>query len=167
MAHVWATLYLALMLLTQALHVFGLPANWALLLLAVLWKWTHPEADMTGWFFFNLAAVALVGEIVEFFSQMWGTKRFGGTSKGMWAAFIGAIVGAIMGAPFLFGLGSLAGALAGGFAGGFVAELAQGRPLAEANRAAWGGFWGRVFGLVAKVALGMLMFVLTAPRIWP
>ena len=74
MEHVWATLYLAIMLLTQAMHVFSLPANWALLLLAVLWKWTHPEADMTGWFVISRPGVR-VPKLAPKISRGYGESR--------------------------------------------------------------------------------------------
>jgi uncharacterized protein YqgC (DUF456 family) len=167
MMTVWAVLAILGMALSLALHILGLPANWVLLAIAAGYKLVFP-ATPVGWSFFGLlAAIAAAGELIELAAQFWGCKRFGGTTRGNWGAFLGAVIGAITGAPFLFGLGALIGALAGGFLGSLLVELAQGRPRPEALRAACGAFWGRVFGLAVKVSLGIVMLFLTVPRIWP
>ena len=65
------------------------------------------------------------------------------------------------------GLGALLGALAGAWLGCFLAELAKGRPGAEACRAAVGCMAGRFLGTVCKLACGGLVLAVTAQCIWP
>ncbi|MBI9111344.1 DUF456 domain-containing protein [Maridesulfovibrio ferrireducens] len=161
-----AVLVILLMLCSLALHIFGLPANWILLAFVIGWKIFLPET--MSWNFISiLAVIALIGEILEFAAQYFGGKKYGATGRGSLGAFIGAIAGAILGAPFFFGLGALPGALLGSFGGCLVLELSHGRSFAEAQHSAWGAFWGKAFGLAIKVSLGVWMFTMSIPKIWP
>lgn len=161
-----AVLVIALMLLSLGLHIFGLPGNWVLLILAVAWKFFQPEA-MTWNFVMILGLIAVVGEVLEFAAQYMGGKKYGASGRGNFGAFVGAIVGAMLGAPFLFGLGALPGALFGSFGGCLVLEMSHGRKFDEAKTCAWGAFWGKAFGMTVKVSLGVWMFVMSVPRVWP
>lgn len=167
MAAVWAGLFVALLVLVLCLHVFGLPANWILLALVAVWRWAHPQMDAGVWFFVLLAVLAATGEIVEFVSQAWSVKRFGGSSRANWWSILGAIVGAVVGAPFFFGLGALPGALIGAWLAAVTAELSLGRCREEALRSGWGALFGKVLGLSVKLGLGATMLVLAARQLWP
>lgn len=166
MIHIGAGLVVGLMILSLMLHIFGLPANWLVLGLVGLWKWLQPEADLSWMFMGILAGMALCGEVLEFLSQMWGAKKYGGSKKGNWGAILGAIAGSIFGAPFFFGLGALPGALLGAYGGCLGVELITGRTLPEARSAAKGALWGKMFGMVTKIALGGVMVWLSIPRVW-
>ncbi len=167
MAELGAILFILFMLLCWASNFFNLPGNWINFLLLGLWKWAHLDMS-AGWIFFStIFILALIAELIEFFSQIWGARKYGGTNKGSWAAFFGAFAGAIFGAPFLLGLGAIFGAIAGAFAGSLIVELLDRRTWSEALRASKGAMWGRVFGMVAKAGLGMLMITLSIPKIWP
>ncbi len=162
-----AIVFILLMLLCWGSIFFNLPGNWINLILLLIWKWTHVQMD-AGWIFFlSLLLISGIAEILEFFSQIWGSKRYGGTSKGSWGALIGAIVCAIVGAPFLFGIGAIIGAVAGAFIGSLTFELVSGRNWLEAIRASKGAMFGRIFGFVAKAGLGMLMLSWSIPKVWP
>ncbi|WP_320008195.1 DUF456 domain-containing protein [Maridesulfovibrio sp.] len=161
-----AILVILLMLCSLALHIFGLPANWLILALAACWKFYQPVA-ITWNFIIILGMIALAGEVFEFMAQYLGCKKYGATGRGNIGAFIGAIAGAILGAPFFFGLGALPGALLGSFGGCFALELTHGRSFAEARYSAWGAFWGKAFGMAMKISLGVWMFVMSVPKIWP
>ena len=167
MEYVWAVLVLGLMLGTQFLHVFTLPANWLLLILALVWKLAVPDGGLDWTFIGVLAGMALLGEIIEFASQAWSAKKFGASAKGNLGGLIGAVLGAIFGAPLLLGLGALLGALLGAFAGCYLFEKAHGRGELESRRAAWGAFWGKMFGICVKIGLGGVMFFECTTRIWP
>jgi hypothetical protein len=159
--------FLLLLFLVWALNFFSLPANWINIGLLALWKWTQPDMPGGWWFFIGLIALAGVAELIEFLSQMLGSRRYGGSNRGSWGALIGAIAGAVLGAPFFLGLGSILGALIGAFAGSLGVELAAGRSWTEAIRASKGAMLGKVLGFVAKAALGMVMITWSIPRVWP
>jgi uncharacterized protein len=167
MAFVWAGLFLIGLVALLLLHVFGLPANWLILLAMGVWQWIHPQLGLDWGFFILLLGLCVLGELVEFAAQLWGGKRFGGSRRGAWAAVLGAIVGGVLGAPFLFGLGAVPGSLLGAFAASFLVEVGQGYAFPAAYRAAWGAMYNKILGMVAKVGLGAAMIALSFGRIWP
>ncbi|MBN2141024.1 MAG: DUF456 domain-containing protein [Desulfovibrionaceae bacterium] len=164
---IWAALFILILFAVLGLHVFTLPANWVILTLLAVWKWLHPEGDMTWTFVGLMAGLAVAGEGLEFASQALGAKKFGASGRGNLGGIIGAVLGAVLGAPLLFGLGAVIGALAGAFAGCLISERVHGRPMDQAWRAAWGSFWGKALGLTVKISLGAVMLALSLPRIWP
>jgi len=166
MSAFWTASFLSLLLFVLLLHVFSLPANWIVLGLAVLWKVTHPEQNLSWGFMLFLAFFAAVGEGLELGAQIVGARQFGSTGKGNIGGILGAILGAIFCAPFFFGLGALFGAVAGAYAGCLILELGQGRSFGESNKAAWGAFFGKTFGLIAKFGAGAAMVAVLASRIW-
>jgi hypothetical protein len=166
MATTWAVLFSILCFLVLLTHVFSLPANWALLVLALVWKLFNPEMT-EGWLFFvALLGICGVSEILEHITQVFGSRRGGATTKGVWGAIIGAIVGSIVGAGFLFGVGAIPGAIVGAYGGALLMEMEQGRPFAEANRAAVGSVFGKVLGMVLKAGLGVWMMYMIMMRVW-
>lgn len=165
MAYVFAVLCIGLMIASLFLLVLGLPGNWIIFGLALLWS-VFGGAGF-GWHFFALLlGLAVLGEIMEFAAGYFGGKRFGGTNKGSLGGIIGALVLGILCAPILFGLGALLGALAGGFIGSFLFEKYHGMETARAVKAALGTMIGRFGGFLAKLGVGIAMIVLAAPRIW-
>jgi hypothetical protein len=167
MTYFLAGLFFLLLFFAVALNVFGLPGNWFGLGLVLIWKWIHPEMDASWGFFLLLLAIAGVGELLEFGSQFWGAKNYGGSNKGSWGAFVGALIGAVLAAPVLMGLGALLGALLGAFVGALVVELLGSRPWSEAMQAAKGAMFGRVLGIVVKLGLGIVILALVVSRVWP
>jgi len=166
MDYAYASLFLALLLAALGLHIFSLPANWVMIGLTALWALIH-AGHAWGGLFVILVVLAVSGEVVEFLAQYFGAKRFGASSKGNLGGLLGAFAGAILGAPFFFGFGALFGAVAGAFIGCYLFERNHGKTAAEAKRAAWGAMYGKVFGLVSKIGLGMVMWLAVAREIWP
>ncbi|MCF8030400.1 MAG: DUF456 domain-containing protein [Desulfohalobiaceae bacterium] len=162
-----AALLLLLMLLAWASIFFSLPGNWINVALLGLWKLFYPEMPAGWWFFLGLLLLAAIGEALEFASQWWGGKRYGGSSRGNWGSLAGALVGAIVGAPFFLGVGALVGAVAGAFLGSLILELVSGKEVARAIHASKGAMLGRVLGFAAKAGLGMVLIVLALPKVWP
>lgn len=161
-----AILCILLMTVSLLLHLFGLPANWLVLIFAALWTFFAPQETMTWQVLAVLAGLAVIGEILEMLmSAIWG-KKYGGSNSGMIAGMIGALIGAILGAPILFGVGALFGALIGAFLGALAMELFKGRSSGESVRAAWGTMLGRFGGTILKTAIGFAMVGIAAPRIW-
>jgi uncharacterized protein YqgC (DUF456 family) len=167
MAEVWAALFIGLLGLCFLSQIFTLPGNWLIAGLAAAWKYFHPEVD-EGWrmviILFGLAAVS---EALQYVSQIWSVKRYGGSSRANWWSIIGSVIGAVALAPIAFGLGAIPGAFAGAYAGGYLAEFSQGKDRSQSHRAAMGAFFGSVFGMVAKFGVGAFMLIMTARGIWP
>ncbi|MDR2603957.1 MAG: DUF456 domain-containing protein [Desulfovibrio sp.] len=161
-------LLLTLMGAVLLLNLLTLPANWIMIFLVFIWRVANPQPgamDMV--YFVSLIGLAVVGEVVEFFAQAWGTKKYGSSNTGMLGGIIGAIAGALLCAPFFLGLGALAGALAGAWCGCFLFEILRGRPAGDAAQAAKGALLGRFCGIFIKCGIGAAMLVLTYHAVWP
>jgi uncharacterized protein len=159
-------LFILLLVVGLLVNIVGLPGNWVNIGLLGLWRWGHPDMPAGWWFFLSILALAGLAELVEFWSQMEGARRYGGTRGGAWGAFLGGVAGSILMAPFFLGVGVLIGAVAGAFLGCLVLEILAGRGLAESLHASRGALWGRVFGMVAKFGAGAYILVAGAARVW-
>lgn len=101
--------------------------------------------------------VIIVVTILDYVVPAWGTKRFGGTSWGVWGSTIGVIVGLFFGAVGVV-LGPLVGAIAG--------ELIGGKDLNQAMKAGWGSFVGLLCGTIIKLICCGLMTTYLIQAIW-
>jgi uncharacterized protein YqgC (DUF456 family) len=154
-----STVIFLVLLLAFTTHVFGLPANW--IIIAILWAWDlmTPDARIPVSMYLVYLGAAFLGECIEFALQVFGARKYGASRSGNWGAIAGAIAGAIFGAPFFFGLGALVGAVLGAYLGCLGIELMNGRPAAEARRAALGAMFGKVMGLSVKIGIGAILLV--------
>ena len=160
--------FLCLLGLVLLLNVFGLPGNWIMLGLVLLYWLLAPEhGGLTAWYWFLAVPVLAAGEAAEIGLLALQARRYGSSGGGTLAGLAGAVVGAVLMAPLFFGLGALLGALAGAWLGCYLAELARGRTGAEACRAALGCMTGRFLGTVCKLACGGVVLAVTAQCIWP
>lgn len=177
-AYALVVLFALLGLACLLLLVLGLPGTWVMLAIAFAIELADAfllpgDAAVTfGWELLALCAgLALVGEGIEAVAGVAGTRYGGGTRRGMVGAFAGGLVGAI----FLTGLlpipvlGTLFGAMLGAFLGAWIGEAtgpeARGR---EHNlRAALGAALGKLGGTIAKLAIGVVMWVLLVRAAWP
>jgi uncharacterized protein YqgC (DUF456 family) len=81
---------------------------------------------------------------------VYGTKKFGGTSYGVWGCTIGLIVGFFIGPV---------GIIIGPFVGAFIGEMMANSDTHKAFKAALGSFIGFLLGTVIKlVACGIMMW---------
>lgn len=150
-----------------ALNLFGLPANWLILGAIALWEYfwpLAPDLSVLQWAF--LTGLALAGELAETVLQVFRAKKYGSSSRGAYAAVIGAIAGAIVLSPLFWGLGALAGALLGSFTGCYIIERLSDRPHAQALKSAWGALTGNLIGAAAKIGMGALIIITAAHWLW-
>lgn len=152
-----------------ALTLLSLPGGWLLLLVAVVCWWLVPSFD-NWWWIGGAAFLAILGEIVEFFSSVLGAKVGGSGRHGAWGAFIGGLVGAIAGTVLIPVpvVGTIAGGVVG--AGVLAALFERGggkRTWRDSSRAGTGAAVGRLFATVLKAAVVSIMGVLlVAGGIW-
>ena len=156
----------ALMVASLALLVFGLPGVWVMIALASLWDIVSGDGHFTWQTYALMVGMAVAAEVIEFLAGHFGTKKFGGSTKGSFGGMAGAIVGAILCAPLFFGLGALLGAMGGAFAGCLAVELLRGTPTSQAARAAWGTTLGRFGGFVVKVGIALALLFYVLPLMW-
>ncbi|MFH0758800.1 MAG: DUF456 domain-containing protein [Bacteroidota bacterium] len=119
----------------------GPPISWAGFLLL---KWTgYIEENLEGYdlvLWILLFFVVLV-TILDYVVPIWGTKKYGGSKRGVWGATFGVIAGLFFG-PL--------GIIIGPFLGAYIGEITSGKKEGEALKAAWGSFVGFMMGVGMK-----------------
>jgi uncharacterized protein YqgC (DUF456 family) len=116
-------------------------------------------------------ALAVLGELLEFFSGVLGVKKGGGSRRGLVGAFVGAFLGVFLTPLFVFVpfLGVFLGVLLGTFAGALIGELSHERSTLETSfRPALWAALGRLLGTTGKMALATviwLVFTVSAFRL--
>lgn len=119
---------------------------------------------MTGWDVVSLSLIfiflglAIFGEVGDYLFSVASGKRYGASKYSLIGSFIGAVVGSILGLPLPV-IGNLLGAFLGAFVGAFVTEFILGNDLLQATRSGVGVLFGKIFGSIVKVAIGMGMIV--------
>lgn len=99
-------------------------------------------------------AIALLVTLLDYWFPIYGTKRTGGSKRGMWGAALGLIVGIFLFPPI--------GVIVGPFVGALMGEFSAGKPPNIAMRAAFGSLLGLLAGILVKFfyALAAIIFVL-------
>ena len=128
----------------------GPPISWAGLLLL---KWTD-FVDDHGAAYENalwiLLFFVILVTILDYVVPIMGTKKFGGSKRGVWGATIGVVVGLFFG-PL--------GIIIGPFLGAYIGEISTGKKDKDALRAAWGSFMGFLLGVGLKLMVcGTILF---------
>jgi hypothetical protein len=128
----------------------GPPISWVGLLLL---KWTdyitdHGEAY--GNALWILLFFVILVTILDYVVPIMGTRKFGGSKRGVWGATIGVVVGLFFGPP---------GIIIGPFLGAYIGEITTGKKERDALRAAWGSFVGFLLGVGMKLMVcGAILF---------
>jgi uncharacterized protein YqgC (DUF456 family) len=167
MAIVWALLFVLAMLIAWCTNLLGLPGNWLMVALAVVY-WILKPADAGATLSITvlivMAVLAAVGELLEISMSAVSISKAGGGRKSAWYAISGSIVGGIvgifMGVPLPL-IGPIAGSLLfgslGAMAGAVFSEIASGQTWAQCLRIGKAAFLGRALGTLAKMAVGLAM----------
>jgi uncharacterized protein YqgC (DUF456 family) len=147
--------------------VLGMGGNFILLGLALLTAWAGDFQHLSFPLLLLLAALAVLGEVVEGLLGVVTARRFGATRWGMIGTFAGGLLGAAAGTAWIPVLGSLVGAFAGAFVGAFVGELLGGSGTRTGARAGVGAFVGRVGATAFKIGLGAVIAFFTLKAAYP
>ncbi len=128
----------------------GPPISWAGLLLL---KWTD-FVDDHGAAYENalwiLLFFVILVTILDYVVPIMGTKKYGGSKRGVWGATIGVVVGLFFG-PL--------GIIIGPFLGAYIGEISTGKKDKDALRAAWGSLMGFLLGVGLKLMVcGTILF---------
>jgi len=87
--------------------------------------------------------------LLDYIVPIWGTKKLGGSKKGMWSAAIGLIIGIFFFPPI--------GLIVGPFIGAFLGELIGGKDNKTALKSGLGSFVGFIAGTVMKLVVSFIM----------
>jgi len=158
-------LFLVLEAALLLLNAVGLPGNWLLLGLAVVYAaLTH--FTRLGWVALAvMAALALVAEGLETVVGLTYTAKRGATRLGTLGAFVGGLAGAVLAAGIVPPVGPMLGAFAGTFAGAFLFQYASERQHGTALRAGRAAFIGRMLAAAVKTLCGFWMWCVLAYRL--
>lgn len=144
----------------------GIPGTFVIFLASLIYGIITHFTQVTQALIWILLGIAIFGELMEYFAGIFGAKKFGASKAGIMGAIVGGVLGGIVGTGILPLIGSVIGLLIGAFSGAFFVELAIKKKPAQALRAGWGTFTGRIGGILTKVILGIVMIILILTRIF-
>jgi len=166
----WAALLAITCVVAWGLNLVALPGNWIAVGSLALYVWLGPQesrAQIHWPVMLTVFVLALAGEAIELAAAAVGAKRAGASRRStlfaLIGSMIGAIVGAIVGIP-IPAVGSILAAIlfggAGATVGAVYGEWSDGRPWRESWAVGHAAFWGRTFGMIGKLAAGLVIVVL-------
>lgn len=133
----------------------GISLSWLGLLLLYLTK----AVPMNYWVLGITLAITIIISILNYVIPAKGTKRFGGSSYGIWGTNIGLIIGIFVPIPFGF--------IIGPFVGAFIGELLYDyKDHNRALKAATGSFIGFLASSFINFMLCIIFFGLFLTVVW-
>lgn len=161
----WYWIAVTLLMLTNfgclVANLLTLPGNWAMLAVWGLYVWAVPTAMSPGWHtVLIIAAMAVLGEILESFSGTVTAARKGASRRAIVFSLLFSILGSIAGALMLpipvigSAVGAVLGAAAGAFAGAWLGEASLGAEMSKRHQVGTAAMTGRMLGMLAKVVVG-------------
>jgi uncharacterized protein len=151
-----AVLGILIMAVALFLTPLGVPGLWIMVAVLGVGTWLGAVGLAILVMCVVLAAAA---EVVEYLIIDRMNVRYGGSRLAFWGAIIGGVAGVLIGMPVPV-IGSIIAGFLGSFAGAAVATLYETRKVESAARVGWGTLMGRMWAAAAKVAAGMIIFVL-------
>lgn len=95
------------------------------------------------------AVVTAVVYALDFLIPAWGTKKFGGSKRGVWGSIIGLVIGLFLFPPF--------GIIIGPFLGAVIGEMTAGKESGVALKSGFGSFIGFLTGTLLKLITSGMM----------
>lgn len=123
----------------------GPPLSYAgLLLLHFTEKYSFSNKFLIIW-----AVITVAVYSVDYMIPIWGTKKFGGSKRGVWGSIIGLVIGLFFFPPI--------GIIIGPFLGAVIGELSAGKDSGVALKSGFGAFIGFLAGTLLKLITSGMM----------
>jgi uncharacterized protein YqgC (DUF456 family) len=169
MQYFWIALLIIVNTFSLILVPFGLPGNWLIVTATSLFAWQQRENRIFSIYtLVAIAVLALAGEIIEFFAGTAGARKAGAGWLAAIVAILGAISGAIIGTLAVPLIGTIIGACLGAGLGVYVVERCSGKTTEASMRSGMGASVGRFIGTIAKLAIGVAIWLIVAvAAFWP
>ena len=108
-----------------------------------------------------MGVIMAIVTLLDYVVPIYGTKKFGGSKRGVWGSTIGLLVGLFVLPIFGIALGpfGLFGIILGPFAGAYIGEKTAGKDSDTALRSAIGSFIGFLTGTFMKFAYSVVVIV--------
>lgn len=157
--------YVALLGFNLTIFV-GLPGGWIALAAVFLYDLANGFSTL-GWvILLIMLGIAAAGEVIESLLGLVYVARKGATKWGVIGAFVGGITGAVTGSLVFPFLGSIAFGLAGAFAGAVFFEYIYYKSLDRALQTGFFAFIGKLWAMLVKFSLGLLILGIFVYRSW-
>lgn len=178
LAVIGTVVFVIVLLLGFLAVLVGLPGTILIFVASLVYSACTGFEAIPWWMLLILLALTVTAEVADNALSAIGAKRYGTSTRGMFAAMAGGVLGALLGgssSPLLgvIGLtggpvgsvilalvGPVGGAFVGGFAGAWLYELIAGRRQEDAVRAGWGAIVGRTLGTLLKCAIAGIMLAI-------
>ncbi|MEE8170686.1 MAG: DUF456 domain-containing protein [Phycisphaerae bacterium] len=157
---IWQIGVIGASLIGLVLVIFQLPGTWLILAAAAGYAWQSEWHDISKATVVILAALALLGELVELLATWLGARRVGASRRSMWFGLLGGFGGMLLLTIPIPVIGTLAGAIIGCFIGAAIGEMMVRDDLAGATKVGVVTAISRAFGTIAKLALALAMTAL-------
>ena len=155
----WLAGLALLSVLGVLLTVVRLPGTWLILIAALVYSW-HFDWSRPPWpFLVVLAVLAVVGEIVEFFSSAVTARRVGASGRTALCATVGGVVGMFVFSVPLPVIGTIIGGLLGCFVGAVIAEVTVRRDPVHGAKVGLFAALGQILGMIGKMMIALVMAV--------
>lgn len=149
---------IAVMAAALLLTPLGVPGLWIMVAVLAAGAWAGAVGVAT---LVACVVLAAAAEVAEYMILDRLNVRYGGSRLAFWGAIAGGVAGVLIGIPIPI-IGSIIAGFLGSFAGAAIATLYQTRHVETAARVGWGTLLGRMWAAAAKVAAGVVIFVLGA-----
>jgi len=107
-------------------------------------------AEFSVHFFIKWGILVIAVQGLDYLIPEWGTKKFGGSKKGVWGCFLGMVAGMYFGPV---------GIIAGAIAGAFIGELFAGKESNQAIHHAISSFSFFILGTISQLIVsGILIY---------
>lgn len=166
----WYWTAAALLLITNSCcllaNLLMLPGNWMMVAFLALFVSVTSAPHAPGWSaVFACAAMAAGGEVLEMITGSAQASRYGASRRAMLLSLLISIVGSVAGAVLVpvpivgSAVGAVLGAALGAFAGAWLGETWKGSDAEKKTAVGMAAMTGRMIGMLAKLSVGIAIFV--------